>query len=87
MKDILKPMLVICLGLFIWTSCGDDGAEATSIDFQFSFMVDNENLELGKAYQLGGTTVQLETARFYVCLLYTSPSPRDATLSRMPSSA
>ena len=24
---------------------------------------------------------------FYVCLLYTSPSPRDATLSRMPSSA
>ena len=25
--------------------------------------------------------------RLYVCLLYTSPSPRDATLSRMPSSA
>ena len=24
---------------------------------------------------------------FTVCLLYTSPSPRDATLSRMPSSA
>ena len=24
---------------------------------------------------------------FYGCLLYTSPSPRDATLSRMPSSA
>ena len=23
----------------------------------------------------------------YYCLLYTSPSPRDATLSRMPSSA
>ena len=25
--------------------------------------------------------------RFYVCLLYTSPSPRDRTRSRMPSSA
>ena len=25
--------------------------------------------------------------RIYCCLLYTSPSPRDATLSRMPSSA
>ena len=25
--------------------------------------------------------------RSYFCLLYTSPSPRDATLSRMPSSA
>ena len=26
-------------------------------------------------------------ATFFACLLYTSPSPRDATLSRMPSSA
>ena len=26
-------------------------------------------------------------ALFHPCLLYTSPSPRDATLSRMPSSA
>ena len=26
-------------------------------------------------------------SRFAPCLLYTSPSPRDATLSRMPSSA
>ena len=25
--------------------------------------------------------------KYYYCLLYTSPSPRDATLSRMPSSA
>ena len=28
-----------------------------------------------------------EKKAFYICLLYTSPSPRDATLSRMPSSA
>ena len=28
-----------------------------------------------------------ETDVYYTCLLYTSPSPRDATLSRMPSSA
>ena len=28
-----------------------------------------------------------EAAGGNVCLLYTSPSPRDATLSRMPSSA
>ena len=26
-------------------------------------------------------------AEFYICLLYTSPSPRDGLLSRMPSSA
>ena len=28
-----------------------------------------------------------KTVRQIICLLYTSPSPRDATLSRMPSSA
>ena len=27
------------------------------------------------------------TANIYFCLLYTSPSPRDGTKSRMPSSA
>ena len=32
------------------------------------------------------TEIQVE-ARCWCCLLYTSPSPRDATLSRMPSSA
>ena len=29
----------------------------------------------------------IEAAGISFCLLYTSPSPRDATLSRMPSSA
>ena len=28
-----------------------------------------------------------EVTEFYACLLYTSPSPRDGLLSRMPSSA
>ena len=31
--------------------------------------------------------MDVEFARRYVCLLYTSPSPRDRTRSRMPSSA
>ena len=31
--------------------------------------------------------IQLVDANYKTCLLYTSPSPRDATLSRMPSSA
>ena len=34
----------------------------------------------------GGTSVKWDGAPA-ICLLYTSPSPRDATLSRMPSSA
>ena len=28
-----------------------------------------------------------KNSKDFICLLYTSPSPRDATLSRMPSSA
>ena len=30
---------------------------------------------------------KLTSKKHNICLLYTSPSPRDATLSRMPSSA
>ena len=31
--------------------------------------------------------VELKAMKLYICLLYTSPSPRDRTRSRMPSSA
>ena len=31
--------------------------------------------------------IQAIGGKYYTCLLYTSPSPRDATLSRMPASA
>ena len=33
------------------------------------------------------TSQSFASGRLDTCLLYTSPSPRDATLSRMPSSA
>ena len=33
------------------------------------------------------TIVDFKKGYWMICLLYTSPSPRDATLSRMPSSA
>ena len=35
----------------------------------------------------GNGLVDTAVGQFILCLLYTSPSPRDATLSRMPSSA
>ena len=35
----------------------------------------------------GGGSIEQEAIEAFTCLLYTSPSPRDATLSRMPSSA
>ena len=38
-------------------------------------------------FQPQGVTAVTLLAESHICLLYTSPSPRDATLSRMPSSA
>ena len=37
--------------------------------------------------QIEERNIVIQTGTFTICLLYTSPSPRDATLSRMPSSA
>ena len=42
---------------------------------------------LGQSSPFTVATVPPPLAAVSVCLLYTSPSPRDATLSRMPSSA
>ena len=42
--------------------------------------------QLDTPYRPEGWTVR-QLIHHVACLLYTSPSPRDATLSRMPSSA
>ena len=44
-------------------------------------------LQEGEIEPVGGTNFEQVDVRIIACLLYTSPSPRDATLSRMPSSA
>ena len=54
--------------------------------------VDQLVQEIGREIEEeGGSLEQIEQIGHkefaYNCLLYTSPSPRDATLSRMPSSA
>ena len=41
----------------------------------------------GKGAFVVSCAVPRTSSQTYTCLLYTSPSPRDATLSRMPSSA
>ena len=38
-------------------------------------------------FDLSAGNLGLLAGGYFICLLYTSPSPRDATLSRMPSSA
>ena len=51
------------------------------------FLAIFRNMKRNKIYtliNLAGLVIGLVT---YICLLYTSPSPRDGLLSRMPSSA
>ena len=43
--------------------------------------------EVANHYQDIDAVVNIQGDEPFICLLYTSPSPRDATLSRMPSSA
>ena len=45
------------------------------------------NRSISKAEPLKEFGAEISKTLGEVCLLYTSPSPRDATLSRMPSSA
>jgi len=50
--------------------------------------VDEDSLPDGNKYvEMVKEAIADEDARFIICLLYTSPSPRDRTRSRMPSSA
>ena len=72
--------------LFLTSGRFEDQA---SNDFLLATAIQNTNIDqvtlngfvTGELFDIpGGGTVQ-------ACLLYTSPSPRDATLSRMPSSA
>ena len=46
-----------------------------------------ENAAILAATRMGGPVFSAMLTTVAACLLYTSPSPRDATLSRMPSSA
>ena len=59
---------------------------------QFALHPDNRHLYIANEDDAIATVVDTQTRQVVAqidvgCLLYTSPSPRDATLSRMPSSA
>ena len=51
---------------------------------------EDKTIRIGALVQKGSVEWNAKEIQLYfniTCLLYTSPSPRDATLSRMPSSA
>ena len=62
----------------------DAGTSGTGEDLQFNFTApgDEEDIDV---YRI--IAVKKAIAENFTCLLYTSPSPRDRTRYRMPSSA
>ena len=63
------------------------GASIEKVSKAFEIMCMHPRIQVGFINIFGGIMRCDFVAQGLVCLLYTSPSPRDATLSRMPSSA
>ena len=67
----------------------DGGSSADTITAPAGTFVDGTGaaLQAGTALSIAGTGDANASRTYTICLLYTSPSPRDRTRSRMPSSA
>ena len=102
MKQVLRvSLLSLVVGLGFWTFLispsiaqvnGPGTSPSSAFDTVINLPGDEAIVSGGFGVNIGGTpgqTVQLnaDEGGTIGCLLYTSPSPRDATLSRMPSSA
>ena len=84
----LNPRLVYCSV----TGFGQDGPKAALAGYDFmiqglSGIMDLTGEPTGEPQKIGVAFADIFTALYGVCLLYTSPSPRDQRGSRMPSSA
>ena len=78
----LIELLVIVAILGIFSGIGY--VSFTSVDTGSNFRTNKETIS---SYLERIRFKAFSDGKHYNCLLYTSPSPRDATLSRMPSSA
>ena len=72
----------------------DMGIEFYNLSHRFGYQCPNwpyfRDVRIERMHYMAKSGVlsqTLTTTMHVTCLLYTSPSPRDATLSRMPSSA
>ena len=53
----------------------------------YECLIDQSQFLILKSSILDIIEEKVDSVRFYICLLYTSPSPRDPKTSRMPSAA
>ena len=94
---LMRLTTAIIVSASLWSSANAQSSpEITFNDGRLSVNANNVSVaqladalsqETGIAIVIQGDTNAAMSADINDCLLYTSPSPRDATLSRMPSSA
>ena len=88
MMKILKVILILLtIG---WLQIGDLSGQTTgtgSPGLRIDVSGTNDDGDFGVAIQLVIAMTILTLGPSIICLLYTSPSPRDKRQSRMPSSA
>ena len=91
--DMLVDFIAVKIGDLNGTTNTLQAADSRSTA-SLELTVTDKLVKKGEVYDITFTTAQKDLAgiQFTIdynsdCLLYTSPSPRDATLSRMPSSA
>ena len=82
LSEFLKDYLPIILFLVIAL-----GLSVAFVVLNFLLSPKKPDPEKLSAYECGFEPFQDSRMEFDVCLLYTSPSPRDVEESRMPSSA
>ena len=71
----------------LFIACAYARREAVEFLLEFGADRDDKCYMSQKPIDVVGMCREDDMDESYICLLYTSPSPRDATLSRMPSSA
>ena len=81
LPPVARPGKIICLGLNYVKHAAEGGF--TPPDYPVVFFRGPTSLTPHN----GPIKIPANSDKLDYCLLYTSPSPRDATLSRMPSSA
>ena len=74
---LLLTSLVVSAGVYTYLRQPDIVPEVRTATVSTGDVIDS----------VGATGILEAVTTVQVCLLYTSPSPRDATLSRMPSSS
>ena len=83
-----KIISVTQLGELGWTNFENAFFGCTNLATFTPGITDTSSVTNMKSMFFGASSLtSLDLSSFNTCLLYTSPSPRDATLSRMPSSA